>query len=186
VITTNAGHLVLSIVRDLQLPLEGVQGGYLVYRTESETLYALDESLAVTGRRALAADDVPAVLAQLYHAGAVVPYSPADEWRLMSTIGAMGMQRPHARSGPSRCRTDIIVCRVLSLIIAPIVARPGELLVIRPAAEDSLAVTNEAGTTESRRAAISLSRLSGDLRRLMLDDAIRPLTSVDERLLLAL
>lgn len=77
-----------------------------------------------------------------------------------------------------------IVCRVLSPIIAPIVARPGELLVIRPAAEDSLVVTNAAGEREIRRAAIPPGRLYGDLLHLMLDEAIRPLTSVDERLLL--
>jgi DNA mismatch repair protein MutH len=79
----------------------------------------------------------------------------------------------------------VIVCRVLSPIIAPIVARPGELLVIRPAAHDSLAVTDATGTTELRRAAIPPGRLYGDLLHLMLDDAIRPLTSADERLLLA-
>ena len=77
-----------------------------------------------------------------------------------------------------------IVCRVLSPIIAPIAARPGELLVIRPAAEDSLVVTNAAGEREIRRAAIPPGRLYGDLLHLMLDEAIRPLTSVDERLLL--
>jgi hypothetical protein len=91
---TNADHIVLSIVRDLQLPLEGVQGGYLVYRGASETLYALDASLRMTGRRALAADDVPAVLAQLYHTGAVVPYSPADRARLESTVDAIRVQQP--------------------------------------------------------------------------------------------
>ena len=77
-----------------------------------------------------------------------------------------------------------IVCRVLSPIIAPIVARPGDLLVIRPAAKDSLAVTDGAGRVELRRAAIPPGRLYGDLLHLMLDEAIRPLTSVDERLLL--
>jgi hypothetical protein len=93
----NAGHIVLSIVRDLQLPLEGVQGGYLVYRAASETLYALDASLTMTGRRAMSADDVPAVLAQLYHTGAVVAYSPADEVRLLLTIRGLSAQRPRRR-----------------------------------------------------------------------------------------
>jgi DNA mismatch repair protein MutH len=69
-------------------------------------------------------------------------------------------------------------------MIAPIVARPGDLLVIRPAAEDSLAVTDASGRTELRRVAIQPGRLYGDLLHLMLDENIQPLTSVDERLLL--
>ena len=77
-----------------------------------------------------------------------------------------------------------IVCRVLSPIIAPIAARPGELLVIRPASEDSLVVTNASGEREIRRAAIPPGRLYGDLLHLMLDEAIRPLTSVDEQMLM--
>ena len=77
-----------------------------------------------------------------------------------------------------------IVCRVLSPIIAPIVARPGELLVIRPAAEDTIAVTDAVGTTVLRCAAVPPGRLYGDLLHLIIDEAIRPLTSVDERLLL--
>jgi hypothetical protein len=77
-----------------------------------------------------------------------------------------------------------IVCRVLSPIIAPISARPGDLLVIRPAATDSIAVVDAKVERELRRAAVPPGRLYGDLLHLMIDEAIRPLTRADERLLL--
>ncbi len=91
-------HLVLLLQRDLQLPLEGVQRGYLVYGLERETLYALDASKVVTGRRPLSADTVAAVLAPLYHTGVVVPHSAVDHARLVSMIGAVRPRRPRSRA----------------------------------------------------------------------------------------
>ncbi len=96
--SAHVDHIVLMLTRDVQLPLEGVQGGYLVYREASEAFFALDPSRAVTGRRPLAADAASAVLAQLYHTGAVVPYSLGDRSRLESTVGAKRPTRPAKRS----------------------------------------------------------------------------------------
>ena len=77
--------------------------------------------------------------------------------------------------------TDVIVCRVALPIIAPIVARPGELLVVRPDDADSLAVTDAQGRTELRRAAIPLGRLCDAVTALVRDAVVAPLTRVDVR-----
>ena len=96
--TRPTGDIVLVLVRDLQLPIEGVTGGYLVYREGSETLYALDATRTVTGRRPLDADTVAAALAPLYHTGVVVPHSAVDHARLVSTIAAVRAGRRRPRS----------------------------------------------------------------------------------------
>ena len=82
-------HIVLTLTQNIELPVKCVQGGYLVYRSENETLHALDASLTATGRCVLSAADVPAVLGPLYRTGAVVAYSPADHGRLVSAVGTV-------------------------------------------------------------------------------------------------
>ena len=96
--TRPAVDLVLVLVRDLQLPIEGVTGGYLVYREGSETLFALDATRTVTGHRPLSTNTVAAVLAPLYHTGVVVPHSAVDHARLVLTIGAVRVSRRRPRS----------------------------------------------------------------------------------------